>query len=82
MIRTVFPRSTSRCSTASNFRTSSKCSPGCRLIQYIDCSPGLPFGELACELDSLRLATGKSRRGLTQLNVAQPDFDNQSESFC
>jgi hypothetical protein len=47
--------------------------PGGRLVQDVERAPGCPARQLTGKLHPLRLAAGELRRGLTQLDVAEPD---------
>src|SRR4051812_15008182 len=48
---------------------------GRRLVEYVDGSSGRAFGKFFGEFNSLSFATGKRRRRLTELDVAQPDIE-------
>src|SRR5580704_13504539 len=50
-----------------------------RLVENVERAARLPFGKFAGELDALRFAARKSRRGLTKLHVSEPDFDQRRE---
>src|SRR5262249_50825749 len=47
---------------------------GCWLVQNVECLPGAATAKLASELDSLRLASGKGRGGLPELDIVQTDI--------
>ena len=44
-----------------------------RLVEQIQRVSGCRLTQLGRELDALGFAAGKSRRGLTQLHIAEPD---------
>ena len=48
-----------------------KVQPGGRLVEQIERAAGAPFHQLAGQLDALRLAAGKRRRRLAELQVIQ-----------
>src|SRR5579862_434652 len=49
------------------------------LVEDIERAAGLPLGEFASQLDSLRFASGESSGGLAELHIAEADFHDRSE---
>src|SRR6266576_7149522 len=48
---------------------------GCRLVENVEGATGVALRQLRGELDALRLAAGKRRRRLTEVDVAEPDVE-------
>ena len=53
--------------------------PGGRLVEDVQGAAGVALGELARQLDALRLATGQRGRGLAEMQVAEADVVQQFE---
>ena len=52
---------------------------GRRLVEDVERAPGVPLGQLGGELHALRLAAGQRRRGLAEVDVAEPDVVQRLE---
>ncbi len=77
MMMMLLPRSVRRCKTSSKPADVFKVQAGGRLIQQVQGASGLPFAQLAGQLDALRLAAAQGHGRLTEVNVSQPHIDQR-----
>jgi hypothetical protein len=77
MISTVLPTSTNRFKTSSSFFYVVEVQASRRFVENVKRSASLPARQFARQFHALRFAAGKRRRRLTQLHVAQANFDQR-----
>ena len=45
-----------------------------RLVEYVQCTPGITLGKLCGQLDALALTSGERRRRLPETYISKPDI--------
>ena len=58
-----------------------KVQPSGRFVEQVNRLPGRSFAEFSCQFDPLRLATGKSGRWLSQLEIVETDVVQRLQQF-
>ncbi len=79
MTTTVLPRSTRAWSTARSLSNVVEVETGGRLVEQIEGLSGGAFGELARQLDPLRLTTGEGGCRLAEVEIVETDGDQRVE---